>query len=125
MRLALSILPSRYAVCRFEPEAAIPDWADAPGFVSVTRTSEELSVVAAEEVVPDDVRGERGWRVLKVAGPIPFELTGVAAAVISPLAAAKISVFPVATYDTDYILVKESDLTRAVGVLRASGHEIA
>jgi hypothetical protein len=56
-----------------------------------------------------------------VEGPIPFETTGVAAAIATPLAAAKISVFLVATFDTDYLLVKEDALEGAIAALRASG----
>ena len=56
---------------------------------------------------------------------LPFEVTGVAAALVSPLAAARISVFPIATFDTDYLLLKEETFERAVDVLRAAGHEIA
>ena len=56
-------------------------------------------------------------------GPIPFEVTGVAAALVGPLASAQISVFLLATYDTDYLLLKEESFGRAVEVLRAAGHE--
>ena len=42
-----------------------------------------------------------------------------------PLADAGISILPVATFDTDYVLVKERDLTAAVAALRASGHTVA
>jgi hypothetical protein len=71
--------------------------------------------------VPDDVRAERDWRALRVEGPIPFEVTGVAAGICAPIAAAGISVFLVATFDTDYLLVKADAYGRAVEALRASG----
>lgn len=123
MELRLSILPSELAVCRESPDATLPSWA-AGAIVSITRTDEELSTVCEAGCVPAGVRAERGWRALKIAGPIPFEMTGVAAAVVGPLADAKISVFPIATFDTDYILVRSRDLDRAVEVLRQAGHQI-
>jgi hypothetical protein len=39
----------------------------------------------------------------------------------APLAAAGISLFAVATFDTDYMLVKASDVENAVAALRAAG----
>lgn len=123
MELRLSILPSELAVCREAPDAPFPSWAEG-SLVSITRTAEELSTVCEACCVPAGVQAEGGWRAIKVAGPIPFEVTGVAAAVVGPLADAKISVFPIATFDTDYILVRSRDLDRAVEVLRHAGHRV-
>src|SRR5206468_8549222 len=86
-------------------------------FVSVTRTPDELSIVCPDEAVPPDVEVESGWRALKVPGPIPFDQVGVLAALATPLAAAGISTFAVSTYDTDYVLVREPDLERALAAL--------
>ncbi len=123
-RLRIAILPDRLAVCRLPPASPLPSWIRG-AFTSVTRTSDELSIVCDESAVPEDVQTERGWRLLKVGGPIPFEVTGVAAALVAPLADAHISVFLLATYDTDYLLVKDETFTRAIESLRAAGHEIA
>ena len=121
--LRISILPERLAVCRLAPDAPEPSWAQG-AFTSVTRTRDELSVICDDAAVPEDVRAERGWRALKVEGPIPFEVTGVAAALVSPLAEARISVFLTATFDTDYLLLKEEVFERAVAILRGAGHGI-
>ena len=59
---------------------------------------------------------------MKVHGPIPFEMTGVLASIINPLADAKIPVFAMATFDTDYVLVKQETLERAAEALRKAGH---
>lgn len=122
--LRISVLPLRLAVCRLAPEAALPFWIRG-SFTSVTRTPDELSIVCDDGAVPPDVQAERGWRALKVEGPIPFEVTGVAAALVSPLAEARISVFLLATFDTDYLLLKEEVFDAAVSVLRGRGHDIS
>ena len=93
-------------------------------FTSATRTPDELSVICATAAVPGGVIAERDWRVLRVAGPLDFELTGVAAALTAPLAGAGISVLPVATYDTDYLLVRETALAAALAALAAAGHTV-
>lgn len=123
-RLRISILPLRVAVARLSPDAPVPSWIRGT-FTSVTRTDAELSIVCDDGAVPDDVRAERNWRVVRVEGPIPFEVTGVASALVAPLADAGISVFLTATYDTDYLLLKDESFSRAVEVLRAAGHEVA
>jgi hypothetical protein len=115
--MRFTLLDGRYAVARLAPDAAVPEWADRGAFVTITRTSEELSIVTEEENVPADVRTERGWRCLKLEGPIPFETIGVAAKFTGALAAAGVSVFVVSTFDTDYVLVKDEALPRAVTAL--------
>jgi hypothetical protein len=122
--MTLGLIPGFFAVARLDPGAAVPDWAEAgpPSFVSTTRTAVELSVVCPADRVPDDVRAERGWRVLEVEGPLPFELTGVLASIAGPLAKAGVNLFVVSTFDTDYVLVPGGLLDRAVEVLTCAGH---
>jgi hypothetical protein len=119
----LILLPGRYAVCRLPPDAALPDWPSGE-FVSVSRSAEELSVVCREEAVPQGVRQENGFRCLRIDGTLDFGLVGVLAALLTPLAGAGVSVFAVSTFDTDYLLLKETDLARAVEALRAAGHAV-
>lgn len=123
--LTLAVVPGRWAVCRLDPQAGMPDWALGGDFFSITRTTDELSIVCSEAGVPEGVQGERGWAGLKVEGPLDFSLTGVLASLAQPLAEAGISIFAVSTYDTDYLLVKAGALERAVAVLAQAGFEIA
>jgi hypothetical protein len=73
------------------------------------------------KVLPDELSV---WR-LAAEGPLAFEMTGVLAALSAPLAKAKIPIFVVSTYDTDYLLVKASDLDKACARLRNEGHFVA
>jgi len=123
-KLRLLVLPDLYAVCRLDSDASVPAWASAGGFFSITRTTGELSVVCQQAVVPDDVRCERGWRCLRVAGSMDFSMIGVVASLVAPLAEAGISVFVVSTFDTDYLLVKDNHLEQASTVLQAAGHKV-
>ncbi|MBI5813191.1 MAG: ACT domain-containing protein, partial [Meiothermus silvanus] len=58
----LRLLEGSYAVSQLEPSSPIPSWAEGEGFVSISRTKEELSVVCREDRVPPAVKTERGWR---------------------------------------------------------------
>lgn len=119
--LHFKLLPDAFSVARLAADEAWPAWLPSAGFVSISRTSSELSVVCISAAIPPDVRCEEGWRILALQGPIPFETVGVAAAFTTPLAEAGISVFVLSTYDTDYLLVKETSLERAVSTLRSRG----
>ncbi len=115
------ILAGQYAVCRLSPDATVPAWASG-SFVNITSTDDELAIICPAERVPADVRAERDWRVLKLVGPFPFTAVGVLASLATPLARAGISLLSIATYDTDYFLVKSDVLDEAVQVLVAAGH---
>ncbi len=122
--MTLDVLPGRLAVCRLAPSASVAPWMQAGALWSVTRTDAELSVVCAEGAVPEGVTAERGWRALRVRGPLDFALTGVLAGLARSLAEADVSIFAVSTFDTDVLLVKADRLTDAVGALRAAGHDV-
>ena len=120
--LTLSLLPDNYSICRLGPAADIPPWAQAGNFFSITRTEEELSLVCSQEVVPDGVLCEKGWRCIMVVGPLDFSLTGILASLTASLTEVGISVFAISTFDTDYLLVKADNLKRAVLKLQEAGH---
>jgi len=122
--MRLSVLPPTFAICRFAPNHPVPDWAWHGSFFTISRTDDELSVVCEETLVPPGVQAELPWRALKLHGPIPFVVTGVIASLTKPLADAAISVSAIATYDTDYLLVKSDTLVRAVDALREAGFEV-
>ena len=122
--LTLTILPERFAICRLSVDEIVPEWAMLGEFVSITHTSDELSIVCAAENVPPDVKADRGWRGLRVEGPLDLALIGVLASLANPLAAAQINLCAVSTFDTDYLLVKEYNLAHACEVLRQAGHVV-
>lgn len=124
MTLRFVLLPHRYAVARLAPHETVPAWAESGAFTSVTRTPHELSVICDERHVPHDVRADRGWRILELQGPFDFTVVGVAAEFTRSLAARTISLLPVATFDTDYLLVKDESVANAIAALRADGHEV-
>ena len=124
-----SVVAGTYAVCRLPADEAVPVWASAPGgFTSVTRTADELSIVCEEARVPapqpESFRGEGGFALLKIHGPFPFDAVGILAALVKPLADAGISTMAIATFDTDYLLVKRAQAARAVVALTQSGHTL-
>ncbi len=119
--LSMSLLSDLFGVCRLEPDQSIPDWVNGSGFYSVTKTADELSIVCNQAAVPDGVLCESDWRALKVEGPLDFSLVGILASISALLAAQQISIFAISTYDTDYILVKDKHVEKAVRALTQDG----
>ena len=119
MDLALRLLDETLAVVRLDAGAALPGWLDlsAAPLVSVVRTGDELSIVCPEALVPGGVRCEGGWRAFRIVGTIDFALTGVLAAVLEPLAEARVGIFALSTFDTDYVLVRAEQLEQARAAL--------
>jgi hypothetical protein len=122
--MTLTVLPTELGIARLGPEDPIPTWVTRGTFSSITRTADELSIVCEIDVIPGDVRAERGWRGLQVAGTLDFSLTGILASLAAPLAAARVSIFAISTFDTDYILVRTEALDQAVDCLRRAGHDV-
>jgi hypothetical protein len=128
--LTLEVLAEPMSVLRFAAAADLPEWALRPGaFASVTRTSDELSVICATARVPSAstpqwTAREDGWRALKLVGPFAFTEVGVLVRVADPLAAAGISILAVATFETDYVLVQKTRLAAVVTELRKAGHTV-
>jgi hypothetical protein len=122
--MKLLLLAGEFAICRLGPADAVPPWAARGPFSSITRTADELSVVCAAAGVPDGIGADRGWRCLRIAGTQDLSQTGVLASIAAPLAGARESLFAVATYDTDYVLVRAQSLGAAIEALTAAGHDV-
>ncbi len=122
--IRVHLLPTQFSICRLEPDEPIPSWATGAPLFAVVRTEEELSLLCPTDQVPPGVHAVHRWRAFKVEGPLPFEEVGILLALAEPLASVGVSIFAVSTYDTDYVLVREGDLQRAVNALRATGIQI-
>jgi len=118
----LSLLPESYAIVGLSARSEVPPWATQGPFFSITRTNDELSVVVEESLVPAGIQHQPGWRVIKVHGPFVLSEVGVLASLAGPLAAARISLFVLSTFDTDYLLVASENLSAAISTLEHAGH---
>ena len=124
-RLPLELLPDTLAICRLAAEASVPRWAaEQTGFLTVSRSADELSIMTEQRAVPAGVRCERDYRAIRVRGPIPTNLVGILLSILEPLAHAQVSILAISTYDTDYVFVKTRNLEAALDALRRAGHKI-
>ncbi|WP_374225776.1 MULTISPECIES: ACT domain-containing protein [unclassified Microbacterium] len=124
----LSSFPGAYVIARLPSGDPFP--ADLlttqaiEGFVSFTRTPQEVSVVCPAELAPAGAEIDGPWMALYASGPIPFGLTGVVASLVGPLSAAGSPVFVVSTFDGDVLMVPASHGDRAREILTSAGHTL-
>ncbi|MBP5654681.1 MAG: ACT domain-containing protein [Clostridiales bacterium] len=120
--MELKVLPHALTVCK------ISDISDADltsDLFFIGKTDEELSLVCPTDAVPaDTIAREDGWRALRIEGILDFALIGILSKITGVLADNNIGIFAVSTYNTDYILVKEADLDKAVAALTVAGYSI-
>jgi len=119
-QIELRILADQFSVCQISSPAYIPFEEE---FVFVGKTDEELSLVCRTQAVPVQTAvREDGWRALKIQGVLDFSLVGILAGITSILADAKISVFAVSTYNTDYLFIRKDFIEQAEDALRENGY---
>lgn len=123
MTLNLSILHEQFVVHRFAPTTKVPAQVFDSSFYSISCTKDELSIICPASVQLASDKAEVDWSCIKVLGPLDFSLTGILAAISKVLAEAKISIFAISTFDTDYILVKANKLEAAKLALDQAGYK--
>jgi hypothetical protein len=122
--LRFAVLPKRFAVCQLQIEKPLPNWLLHSSFYSVSKTSDELSVVCEEDLVHGEIKKSIGWRLLKINAVLDLSLTGITAQFSTALAKAGVNLSVIATYNTDYILVEEAKLSTAIEALREADFEV-
>ena len=117
--LNLQILPQPLTVCKVSDLSGF----SMSGLYFIGNTDAELSLVCEPDKTPaNTLAREDGWRAARVVGQLDFSLTGILSGIAAILADAEVGIFAVSTYDTDYILVKEENLDRAVEALKKAGY---
>ena len=123
-RVRLRALSGVYGVARLHSADPIPTWAVGIGFVNISRTDDELSIVCLQDRMPHDAQKDDGWSCFKFEGPFAFAETGIVLSVIEPLSTNRIGIFVVSTFDGDHMLVKLGDIEKARDLLLNAGHSL-
>lgn len=94
-------------------------------FYFIGKTDEEISLVCITEDTPiNTTERDDGWKGFRIEGVLDFSMIGILSKLSNILADNKIGIFAVSTFNTDYILVKEENLDRALKVLASAGYDI-
>ncbi len=118
----LDLAAGLLTIHRLSPDQPLPPALPGLAWYSVTRTAEEVSIVAPADFALESERQEPGWRRISVRGPLDFSDTGILAGIAAPLAEAGVSIFVLSTFDTDHILVRDRQLALARKTLTEAGY---
>ena len=106
--LTLQVLPDEMTICKVKDLAQIDLSKE---LVFVGKTDEELSLVCKTA----DAR---------FAGKLDLTLTGIMSKLAWSLAAYSIEIAPIATFNTDYVLVRKEKLDLAIRILKDEEYRI-
>ena len=122
MDLRLEKLPYELSICKVGDICDIHLDRD---FFFVGNTRDELSLVCPTQDAPARTTArEDGWRGFRIQWVLDFSLIGILSKLSGILAENRIGIFAVSTFNTDYILVKEENLDRALAVLAGAGYTV-
>lgn len=94
-------------------------------FCFLGKTDEEISLVCLTKNVPRNTTDrDDGWKAMRIQGELDFSLIGILAKISGILAEKEIGIFAISTYNTDYILVKDSNYEKALNALAEAGYDI-
>lgn len=122
MYMKIQKIAYNFSVCKITNLSEI-DYEQEYFFIG--KTDEEISLVCMTEKVPGNTtEREDGWKAFKIQGILDFSLIGILAEIATLLAENEIGIFAVSTYNTDYILVKEENYSKALKALSDAGYQI-
>lgn len=125
MKYTLEILPDDLVVGKLPADEKIgfPQTQQGNLFALIYE-NDVITIICPEKFVPKNAVSELGWRALKVLGILDFSLVGILAEITSVLANAGISIFAISTYQTDYILLKKENISKAIVALQEADYKV-
>jgi hypothetical protein len=115
--ITLIELHDEFTIMQIDTDQPIPASVFDCDFYSITKTKDEVSIIVNRHIDIPYAKISDGWRGFKVEGILDFAMVGVIYNIIEPLKENDISVFVTSTYNTDYVLVKESSFDKSVEIL--------
>lgn len=120
--MKLKVIDQTFSVCQIENYSQV-DFTRP--FCFTGRTDEENSLVCLVDDAPGNtIQRDDGWKAFRIEGVLDFSLIGILSKISSILAENKIGIFAISTYNTDYILVKKENFSKASMALSKAGYEI-
>ena len=122
-KIVLSILEETYIIHKLDQSTKLPEGLTDCEFYSLSNSKEELSLVCPDQILIQSENSSPNWKCLKVAGPLDLKLTGILAGLSDTLEKAKISIFAISTFETDYLLIQKQVLETAKTALKSAGYK--
>ena len=120
----LSVLPQQFVIHSLDADADIPASVLASPLFFLGKTTDELSIVVPSDIPVHSLESDPQWRALELLGPLHLSMVGIMAQIGAVLADAKVAIFVVSTFETDFFLVKDKKLKAATDALRKNGYTV-
>ena len=120
--MELKVIDKEFSVCKVSDFSEIDT---GQPYIFTGSTNEERSLVCPTELVPSNtIERNDGWRAFRIEGTLDFSLIGILSKISTCLAENGIGIFAISTFNTDYVLTKENDFSKAIEVLELAGYTI-
>jgi uncharacterized protein len=122
--MKFKLLPNIF--CYFHA-SKVPEFVYHSSFYSIIKSENELSIFCEQNLVSGFDSFDNGWRVLELQGIFDLESqdnVGITAKFSTCLAQNNINLCVIATFNTDYLLIKQNNFEKAIKILQESGFEI-
>ena len=120
--MELKVIDKEFSVCKVSDFSEIDT---GQPYIFTGSTDEERSLVCPTELVPGNtIERNDGWRAFRIEGVLDFSLIGILSKISKCLAENGIGIFAISTFNTDYVLTKENDFSKAIEVLELAGYTI-
>ncbi len=119
----LKVLNETFAIHSLDANAVVPNCVFEYPVYFIGKTPDELSIVLPQSASISSIETDSDWRVLEVLGPLSLSLVGIMSEISGVLADAKVSIFVLSTFDTDFFLVKSEQLDTAQKALLKNGYK--
>ncbi|AXR06159.1 ACT domain-containing protein [Salinimonas sediminis] len=120
----LAVLPRPFTIYAMDPDAVIPAQVLASDLFFIGRTPDQLSIILPDTIPLAAQEQDNDWRALELLGSLELSMVGIMAKIGEVLAATKVSIFVLSTFDTDFFLVKNNKLDTAVNALQRAGYTV-
>tara|TARA_B100001063_G_scaffold237066_1_gene257565 strand:+ start:508 stop:897 length:390 start_codon:yes stop_codon:yes gene_type:complete len=120
----LAVLPQPFTIHSLDGDSTIPANVLQSPLFFLGKTEDELSIVIPSTVDVDSLDSDEGWRALELLGPLHLSMVGIMAQIGAVLAAVKVAIFVVSTFETDFFLVKDNKLADATKALKNAGYTV-
>lgn len=120
--MKLKVINKDFSICKIENLSQV-DFSDE--FCFIGKTDEEISLVCDTNNLPSNILSrDDNWKAFRIEGVLDFSLIGILSKISSLLAENNIGIFVISTYNTDYILIKKENFSKAIKLLKDNDYQI-
>ena len=120
--MKLKVINKDFSICQIKDLSEV-DFSDE--FCFIGKTDEEISLVCDTNNLPSNILSrDDNWKAFRIEGVLDFSLIGILSKISSLLAEKNIGIFVISTYNTDYILIKKENFSKAIKLLKDNDYQI-